>query len=270
VFRHCEWRGGVTATVGTHTFPGMLTIHDCRDIELRGCILTGDARGAQLLHLAHAEAEFQDVAWLRAGSGGLLSELSRLQLEQCRFLESAGDCLRLVASQAIAQDCDLAQAKGAAVRAEDASTMLLLRTKLRRSDQGADVRDGSVAELVNCELLACKEPVLAQQKHWRQHEGGRVQVRKSVFAKNASLSVADQRSQLSIEDCQLDGADVPSLQIGRKRKESRTEWRACSDSAEAMQQSPLPFPAELDALGPDARAAWQTIRPEIRGGNRER
>ena len=95
-------------------------------------------------------------------------------------------------------------------------------------------------------------------------------VRKSVFAENASLSVADQRSQLSIEDCQLDGADVPSLQIGRKRKESRTEWRACSDSAEAMQQSPLPFPAELDALGPDARAAWQTIRPEIRGGNRER
>jgi hypothetical protein len=270
VFRHCEWRGGSSATLGTHAFPGSISIHDCRDVELRNCQILGGAREAQLVHVAHADAEFQQVAWHRAGNGGLVAEMARIHLDACTFTESGSDALKLLASNAILLDCDVAQAKDAAIRAEDGSTVLLIRTKLRRSGQGADIRDGSTAELVNCELLACGQPVLAQQKHWRQPEGGRVHVCKSIFAKNSALSAADHRSRLRIEDCQLDGADTPSLQLGRKHKDNRAQWAACSDAPEPMQQAPLPFPEGLDALGPAARAAWQTVRTDMRGGNRER
>lgn len=268
-FRHCDWRGGSSAAIGLHQFPAMFAVHDCADAELRDCRLLANTAATCMVHLAHSSVKFDGVEWQNSSADALHSELSQLQLTDCQIRGAGENGISLTASSAILCDSDLANAKDTAIVVSAGSSLIAVRTKVRRSNKGVLVRDESYADFVNCDFLACQQPLLALHKDWRHPGGAQVSIRKSLFSNNKSLPNAEGNSRILVQDCTLDAQDQPAVDITKKRKDNHAQFVDCDGGRTPRKLTPIEILPQFDALLPLARNIWTSVCADVRGSNRE-
>jgi hypothetical protein len=145
-FRHVRFEKGRHPKWGLGAYPGLLNIHDTKDILLEHCEF-GPNRGADdVLHVAYVtELSMEDVRFEVSASDALDVEFSEGTLSGVVVDEAGDECLDLMGSRLNVRDSRFANCGGSAISAGEESRVNLVDSYLGGGKTGLLVKNGSRA-----------------------------------------------------------------------------------------------------------------------------
>lgn len=145
-FRHVRFEKGRHPVWGLGVFPGLLNIHDTRDILLENCEF-GPNRGADdVLHVAYVtELAMENVRFENSAADALDIEFSEGTLAGISVVEAGDECLDLMGSRLNVRDSRFSNCGGSAVSAGEESKVNLVDSYLGGSTTGLLVKNASRA-----------------------------------------------------------------------------------------------------------------------------
>jgi hypothetical protein len=269
-FRWCDVRGGSGYKVPLEDCCAMFSIHGCKGVRVEDCVFAENHLHDDVIHAMYSEVVFDRATVDGARLDALDCDFSEVVIRNCGFRRSGHDGVDLVRTKALVQDCTFAGNGDKGLSIDEGSSVLALRSRFDGCSKAIECKDGSVAQLVNCDVRNCKRAVSAWRKNRRYDAGGRVTVQKSVVLGNETLPTADPWSRAALIDCQVDGEPLAEYDQeyvdGTVARLRNTASFVDHDHGPVPRgTSPLPFPAEFAALQELFGDAWQSVRSDRRG-----
>lgn len=206
-FSHLQMTGGSGDVVDGIHYTAMLSIHDTADIELDNIRLSDNHDVDDMLHIVYSE----NVTMTRSVLDHALSDAIDVDLcENVRFLDvtvlnAGNDAIDLMGTDILIERSVLEGAGDKGVSVGEGSNALIVNSIISDNVVGVQAKDGSVAQLLNVDLVNNDTQLGAYNKNWRYGSGGTIDVRRSMIHGDGRESSFDivEGSQLSLTDSDI-------------------------------------------------------------------
>jgi hypothetical protein len=148
ILTHVRIEGGSSPRWTLARYPGMVNLHDTRDVLLRGVQFAGNRKSDDLLHVAYCEGiVIEDCTFEEAHADALDVEFAEVSVRACRFIRPPDEALDLMGAEVDVRDSILVGSGRNAISAGERSTIHLLRSLIASSRTGILVKSRSEATL---------------------------------------------------------------------------------------------------------------------------
>jgi hypothetical protein len=258
-FEYVNARGGSTPAWRGHRYPGMIDLHDTRDVAIRNCRFTDNHVGDDLVHAAYVDGLLvEDTQVGRSHRDAWDLEFTRAVLRRLQVGAAGDDALDLMAAHVELSDSVLIGARGNAVSAGEESDVRLQDTLAAETSVGVLAKNHSSVSTDGSLLF-------------RANTGVRVYTRSNRYAGDSRvqadvLFVVDSTRPIRREDQGEDTLDLGRVQVRLPHHDTLThlqkdvlglsDWSALPDyvaqrksaweagSGELAAQQPAPAAAE--------------------------
>jgi hypothetical protein len=241
-FQHVTASGGSAPAWRMNRYPGMIDVHDTRDIAIRSCRFSDNQNGDDLIHVAdvdgllvedsHAGRSHRDVWDL---------EFTNAVLRRLEVAEAGDDGLDLMGSHVTLVDSVIVGVQGNGLSAGEETVVNLQDTLI------ADAKVGVLAK--NASTVAADGSLL-----FRTQTGVRVYTRTVRYSGDSRVQadvmfIVDSRRPITRDDRSGDALDVGRVQIRLPRR----------DTLEHLRDNVLGLPdwSGLPTWSTERRTSWQ-------------
>jgi hypothetical protein len=145
---YAELRGGRRPTLGLTHFPGMLDIHDTRDVELSHVTFVNNHNSDEALHVADvADTVLRDATFRDAPVDAIVIDGSTLEIDDLTVSNAARDCVHLHGTHAELRRARLVACRRSALSADAAARLTVRDSLFATAGQGLVLRGGSTASV---------------------------------------------------------------------------------------------------------------------------
>jgi hypothetical protein len=246
---HCAFVGGSGAKDPLMEYSAMFSVHDARDIEIRSCHFRDSKLVDDMLHTVYASISIKDSTFSDAPHDAIDLDISEAIIRDSVFRDNGNDAVDLMTSQAHIANTTLSRSGDKGVSVGEGSQLRAVDTRFEGNKIAVQAKDGSIAALLNVDIIANQVGLDAYRKNWRYGDGGTILVAKSRLSGNTRAIGADKRSEIQVFDSFIDSEIHPA-------KNLRLDDNDARDSELAATSEMLP-PAST--LSPKLRAALKMI-----------
>ncbi len=145
---HVDFVSGRFPKFGLNSFPGMLNIHDTRDIHLEHLRLSGNRKSDDALHIAYVHGlKLSDSRFLNVASDALDLEFSTGVIDGLTVAGAGDECIDLMGSKVEVKNAALADWEGSAISAGEETRLTLRDALLISGNVGVLAKNGSKVRL---------------------------------------------------------------------------------------------------------------------------
>lgn len=145
---HVDFIAGRYPKLGLNVFPGMLNIHDTRDISLDHVRFSGNRKSDDALHAAYVHGlKISDSWFLNVAADALDMEFSTGVIDGLTVLGAGDECIDLMGSKVEVKDAALAGWQGSAISAGEETRITLRNALLASGNVGVLAKNGSKVRL---------------------------------------------------------------------------------------------------------------------------
>ena len=198
---HLEMEGGSGDWIRQVRYTAMMSVHDTEDVEFRNLVLRKNQDVDDMMHVVYSRnVRLFDIDFEDAQSDALDIDMSDVVIEGGRIARSGNDAIDLMTSTARISGVLLERSGDKGVSVGEASTALIVNSRIRANGIGVESKDGSKVQLVHAELLHNLIQINAYRKNWRYGTGGALDIRKSIITGPNTKIVAKKGSSVVISD----------------------------------------------------------------------
>jgi hypothetical protein len=157
-----------------------------------------------MVHCVYSDVRFLRCKFLRALSDALDTDISKVLVEDCVFIDSGGDAIDLMTTGATIVGTTLDGSTDKGISSGENSQVLVIDTLFHKCDIGIQAKDRSQVLVFNCDFVSCKWALDAYKKNWQYGGGGHAYIHKSRFFDNSVPLRADSKSSMWVDDSYID------------------------------------------------------------------
>jgi hypothetical protein len=217
-FSYVAASGGTTPSYRLSRYPGMIDLHDTRDIVLRNCRFSDNQGGDDLIHTAYVEQLLvEDSHAGRAHRDVWDLEFTQAVLRRLEVAEAGDDAFDLMGSRIALADSVIVGVQGNGLSAGEESEVSLQDTLIANAKVGVLAKNASTVA-VDGSLL------------FRTHTGVRVYTKTVRYAGDSRvqadvLFVVESKRPISRDDRSADALDLGRVQIRLPRRDTLEHLR---------------------------------------------
>jgi hypothetical protein len=179
----------------------MLSIHEAKNVEFKNLKLHRNHSFDDMVHIVYSKnIRLVDCSLSEAFSDGLDVDMSSVRITGGVIRNSKNDAIDLMESKVLVEGVELISSGDKGVSVGEASEVLIFNTRMEGNAIGVEVKDDSIAAIVNSDFVRNKDQIKASVKNWRYGGGGRAVVGKTVFSGKENPISADKHSKIEIFD----------------------------------------------------------------------
>lgn len=257
--KYCEFEGGSGNKGDLFEYTAMVSIHDVQGVEIQNTKFRESRLTDDMVHTVYAKVHFSDCRFEKSLMDALDLDISDAIIERCYFGNSGNDAIDMMTSNVIVLDTTMEVSGDKAISVGEGSKLMAINNVLRNNMIGVQVKDGSVAALMNIDLIDNKHALDAYKKNWRYNGGGEIFVHKAILKNNDKMITADKKSEIHVFDSYID-RDILSRKhvIIDASVDRSTQQRA--HIAKLLRQ-----PKELNAMKVFDSYYWERVDANRRG-----
>lgn len=147
-WRHVEVSGGTTPSWGLTSYPGMVNVHDSRDVAFEDCRFGENQGSDDVLHVAFVEDfVLSRVQVVDSADDGVDLEFSSAKLSDLRVVGAGDECLDLMGSEVALERSVLLECQNNGVSAGEETRLNVVSSLIAESGRGLLAKNASVVGL---------------------------------------------------------------------------------------------------------------------------
>lgn len=215
---HCRFVGGSGWKEPLAEYSAMVSIHDVQDVAFANCTFESSRVVDDMVHGVYSEIVFTDCRFINSLSDALDMDISELTLDRCVFEGSGNDAVDLMTTSAVIASCTFTASGDKGVSVGEHSKLLMIQSTVQGCEIGVQVKDESVAFIMNADFVGNRLALDAYKKNWRYDGGGHARVLNCWVEGDKSLLTIDKHSSLFVDGTLLSAEHPeelnPKIQLG--------------------------------------------------------
>ncbi len=183
-FRHLEVRGGSIGRFGGLQPKGMFNVYRSEDVVLAQCRFGHNSVSDDTVNLQGSQILVENCLFEWALFDGLDLDMCRGLVRDCRFVHCGNDGLDLMEADIEVQASHFEACGDKGISVGDGTRFLASQLSLADCFIGVQVKDDSVAEVVDSHFQSCRVAVDAYRKKWLYERGGTITLRRVTLHQN--------------------------------------------------------------------------------------
>jgi len=260
---HCKVSGGSGAKHDLHEYTAMLSIHDVDDVLIRNCAFRDSKITDDMLHTVYSNVRIENSSFVNAPADAVDLDISNVTIVDSLFEANGNDGLDLMTSDAEIIRSTFKRNGDKGISVGEGSNVVAIDNRLLENEIGVQVKDASIAALVNHSFEGNKKALDAYKKNWRYGEGGTIAASKAKIVGSQSV-VAGKRSKIYLFDSYWDAPTTSKNMVVKSVDSSEAATATHKDLWPPQQTESNSVDQLFEDLSPELLAY---IRPGKRGAH---
>lgn len=212
------FKGGSGDKGDLYEYTGMLSIHNVKDVMIEDTAFYDSKISDDMVHVIYSEVKFKSSKFVRSLADALDVDIFNVIVDNCEFIDSGNDSIDLITTHAIVTNTTFHNSADKGISIGEDSNLLAVNNLIFASEIGMQSKDTSVAYIYNSSFIDNKKAIDAYHKNWWYSEGGTIYLDKIVLQGNETNATVGKKSQVIINDSQIDTSENFDTKSIRKKK----------------------------------------------------
>jgi hypothetical protein len=196
---HLNIEGGSVSSYYNLNFSGMLSVHDCPDIEIRNSIIGKNYLGDDAVHIINSKAIITNSIFKDSKSDALDLDLVEGDFYNNQFINPGNDGLDISMGTTTIGQNRFVGCKDKCVSVGEGAKTNIINSYFQNCNNAIAVKDKSYATLKDSIIDSCNIGWNSYRKKWRWELGGRGEIINTKFINSKSADIAgDKFSSVTI------------------------------------------------------------------------
>ena len=224
-------RGGSAVEVGGLHLKGMANIYGCPDVTLRQCTFSNNVAGDDALNMALSKVEVEECRFLDTPMDALDLDGCEGRVVNCLFQNTGNDGLDIMESDLKVENCRIENCGDKGISIGEECRTAIEDCQFSRCVTGVELKDASRTRVTDSTFEQCQIAVNAYRKKWLFQTGGYGELVRVTFRECPSEVQMDRYSKIWLQETSageparaifqqghFDLGDGPSVRISGERQ----------------------------------------------------
>ena len=182
IFEHTSFSGGSGGNIGGYEFTGMFSIYSSEDVKLSRIDISNNAIYDDLIHILYSTGiELSNSNIFDARSDAIDIDISEMIINNCNFDNSGNDAIDSMTSKVNISNTFINKTGDKGLSAGENSEVTVKNLIFDNTNIAIQSKDGTTVFVGDSKFLNNKVQLDAYQKNWRYGDGGKIEVKDSLF-----------------------------------------------------------------------------------------
>ncbi len=204
VLRYCKFARGSGVKHALFEYTGMLSLHNVHKVKISDCLFRDNTDVDDMVHIIYSDVMLQRNKFQSAFADALDVDISKIVVKDSMFINSGNDGIDLMGTEATVIGSVFQYSGDKGISVGEGSQLLAVDNILQDNVIGVQVKDRSIAALINQYFIANQTAIGAAKKNWHYGLGGVVALTKSVLQDNTVNLNIGKQSKAYLFDSMVD------------------------------------------------------------------